>query len=129
MIEVPLINSSHDLLPAKLQAVTFYVFRIQMLSSDFLVCAKDSHTGRSVGCPMLRKQLTSMILPFRQVQTTAGFKLVGATTFIFFVSRGSHINIERGRGCRGALRVSRAHRVSDTRDKLSQDVSVKRLST
>lgn len=56
------------LLPTKLQAVTFHEFRIQMLRSDFLVLKKQSHTNRLVNFPMLRKQLTFMILLFRRVQ-------------------------------------------------------------
>lgn len=80
--------------------LSHFTFKTQMSSSGFLVCAEESHTGRPVSCPMLRKELTSTILPFRQVQPTAGFKVVGATTLTCFVSRGSHINIERGGGCR-----------------------------
>lgn len=54
-----------------------------MLRSDFLVSVKEGHTDRH-GCPMLRKELTPMIVLFRQVQTVTGFKLVG-TTFIYIL--------------------------------------------
>lgn len=72
---------------------------------------------------MLRKQLTSMILLFRQVQTAIGFKQMG-TTALYFLFKEEATLTSGGAGAAGLCGGSSVLRVFSARDKLSQDVSV-----
>lgn len=66
-----------------------------------------------------------MIVLFRQVQTTTGFKLVGNYIYISYF-KGEVTLTWRGRGCRTLLMLFCGQRVCRAKDKLSQDASVKR---
>lgn len=49
-------------LPTKLQAYhTSHLSNLNALQSDFLVLQKQNHTDRWARCPMLKRQLNSMI--------------------------------------------------------------------